>query len=121
MVNWFKKKKNSETEIKNGPDFSEIDSNEKAIDLYNKGELVKIHLMPIEFGGDDNPMNTLYAPEFAKEFKGRFDGMIEQMLIDGKQLSYSTSPKYKGNSFIPSQLIITVDGDVNFEETINIW
>ena len=121
MFKWFKKKDNSNSENGNGPDFSKIDSNKKAIELFKKGELSELHLMPLEFGGEDSPVNILYVPEYAKVFKLRFDKMIEELLIDGKNLSYSAQPEYKGDSFIPSKLKISVTGDSEFTETINIW
>lgn len=34
-----------------------------------KGELVKLYLMSLEFGGEDSPVNTFYVPEFAQQFK----------------------------------------------------
>ena len=104
-----------------GPDFSHIDSNEKAEQEHAAGNLVKLYLMPLEFGGADNPMNVLYVPEFTTGLKARFDTMIEAMLEDGKSLGYSASPEYKGSSFIPSAIVITVTGDASIEETIQIW
>lgn len=108
-------------EVDNGPDFSDIDSNEKAIDLYEKGILSKIYMMPLEFGGEDIPANTLYVPEFVQEFKEEFDRIVEKLLLDGKKLSFEANPEYKGRSFIPSKLILEVSGDAEFMETINIW
>ena len=108
--------------MNSAPDFSIVDSNEKAVELYKKNELAKIHLMPLEFGGEDILQNTLYAPRFAKEFKERFDSMIKDFLLQGKKLTYSASPEYKGENFIPSRLIIKVNGYVSFEEVIvEIW
>lgn len=122
MLNWFKKKNSDESnENITNPDYSEIDSNEKAIELYEKGKLVKVYLMPLEFGGVDNLTNYLYAPTFARDFKGSFDQIVDNLLADGKNLSYSAAPEYKGKSFIPSKIIIKVSGDSNFVETINIW
>ncbi|WP_420574775.1 hypothetical protein [Kordia sp.] len=121
MFNWFKKKDKKDAASQNGPDFSTVDSNEKAINLYEKGELAKLHLMPLEFGGEDGPGNTLYTPAFAQQFKQRFDAMIEELLHDGKNLNYVAKPAYKGKSFIPSQLTIEVTGDADFTEVINIW
>jgi len=112
----FNRKKKS-----NGPDYSSIDSNEKAIELFEKGELEKIHLMPLTFGGQDIPMNTLYGPPHANIFKNRFDTSLEQFIIEGKNLHYNASPEYKGKSFIPSKLTITVSGDISFKQTIEIW
>ena len=121
MFNWFKKKENTKTESENEPDFSRITTKSKAVDLYKKGELVKVHLMTLEFGGEDSERNILYVPEFAQNFKHRFDKMIEELLIDGKKLGYSAEPEYKGKSVVPSKLKISVTGESEFKETINIW
>jgi len=102
-------------------DFSDIDSNEKAIELFNKRQLARVYLMPLDFGGQDVPMNCLFVPDFVVELKLRFDSMIKNLLIEGKKLRYSANPEYKGKSFIPSKLNITVTGDVQFKETIEIW
>lgn len=58
MFGWFKKK----SPRPNGPDFSAIDSREKAEELFRRGEMEKLFLMPLEFGGTDDPRNTLYVP-----------------------------------------------------------
>ncbi len=108
-------------ETENGPDFSEIDSNEKVIELFEKGELSKIYLMPLEFGGEESARNTLYVPEFVQVFKKQFDKIVEDLLVDGKKLSYEAEPEYKGRSFVPSKLKLTVSGDSELTETINIW
>lgn len=108
-------------EVENGPDFSDIDSIEKAVALYEKGVLSKIYLMPLEFGGEDIPANTLYVPEFVQEFKKGFDRMVERLLEEGKRISLDANPEYKGKSFIPSKLTLEVFGDSEFTETINIW
>lgn len=113
---WFKK---SENKISN--DFSDIDSNEKAMELFQKGKLVRIFLMPLEFGGVDGPMNSLYVPEFVHTLKSRYDAIVEDLLAEGKELGYSATPEYKGKSFIPSKLMIEVTGEPQFSETINIW
>ena len=118
--NWFKKKTQDNSK-ENLPDFSRIDSNEKALDLYNKKELEKIYLMPLEFGGEDNLLNVIYAPIFTKTLKDKFDLMAENLLEEGKKLNYSAIPEYKGDSFIASKLILNITGDTNFKETINIW
>ncbi len=112
MFNWFKKNK---------LDYSQVDSHQKAINLFNKGKLSKIYLMPLEFGGTELPMNSLYIPAFVKKLKKDFDSKIEKLLIDGKKISYATEPEYKGNSFIPSKLIINITGEIEFKEIINIW
>ncbi|WP_340062972.1 hypothetical protein [Ascidiimonas aurantiaca] len=108
-------------EVENGPDFSDIDSIEKVIELYEKGELFKIYMMPLEFGGGDSAENTLYVPEFVQKFKKQYDKIVEDLLLDGKKLSFEATPEYKGRSFVPSKLKLVVTGDSEFTETIHIW
>lgn len=122
-LNWFKKKSNSNSDNNNqkGSDYSNIDSNDKAMELFENGELAKIYLMPLEFGGAESPMNSLFVPEFVKTFKQSFDSTIHDLLMQDKKLHYSANPEYKGKSFIPSKLVINVSGDADFNETINIW
>jgi hypothetical protein len=103
------------------PDYSHIDSNEKAQQLYAKKELVKLHLMPLDWGGQDIAMNIIYVPEFALEQKSVIDGMIEEFLVAGLNIHYSCSPEYKGNSFIPSRVVINYSGDRQNTHTIEIW
>ena len=119
--NWFKKKDklNEKEQIK--PDYNDIDSTDKAIALYQKKQLAKLYLMPLEFGGVDNPMNILYVPEHVVFLKSRFDTIIEDLLVQGKKLNYSANPVYKGKSFVPSSLTIVVKGDSDFTEIIQIW
>jgi len=112
----FKKKNPS-----NGLDFTNVDSREKALSLVQTGELVPVYLMALRFGGDENVGNVVYAPAITDELKNRCDDMIESLLRDGKVKSYSATPQYKGNSFIPSSILVTATGESNFSETINIW
>ena len=119
--NWFNKKKKEDSKDNYAPDFSDIDCQEKAIDLYDQKTLVKLYLMPLEFGGEDGPVNMVYTLEHVLAFKQSFDTIIENLLIEGKDLKYNVNLKYKGNSFIPSIITITVSGDVDFKETIHVW
>jgi hypothetical protein len=103
------------------PDYSHIDSNEKAHQLYVNKELVKLHLMPLDWGGEDVALNIIYVPEVVVEQKAVIDGMIEDFLIAGLNINYSCSPEYKGKSFIPARLVISYTGDVENTHTIEIW
>ena len=119
IFNFFKKKANGSQQPK--PDFSEIDSLKKAMELYSGKILSMIYLMPLEFGGTEAQINTLFVPEFVVVLKARFDATILDLLTQGKNLSYKAYPEYKGTSFIPSRILIKVSGDANFEEIIAIW
>lgn len=116
----FRKKQDDST-TKPVLDYSNIDSKEKAQELFAKGQLVKLYLMPLEFGGPDSPINTLLVPEFANNQKNNFDSKVYDMLEKGLKLGYSANPEYKGSSFIPGKLIINVKGDKTITEVINIW
>lgn len=102
-------------------DYSAIDSNEKAKALFVEGQLVKLYLMPLAFGGEDLPINTLFVPAFANNSKNNFDEEVYNMLKSGFKLHYSATPQYKGNSFIPCKLVISLQGDKTITEEINIW
>jgi hypothetical protein len=103
------------------PDYSHIDSNEKAQQAYANKELVKLHLMPLDWGGQDVALNIIYVPEFVVEQKAEIDGMIESFLVAGLSIKYSCAPEYKGNSFIPGSLVISYSGDREDTKTIEIW
>lgn len=45
-----------------GPSFAHISSREIAEELVGKGELVRMPLFPVEFGGDESPQNLTYVP-----------------------------------------------------------
>ena len=115
------KKKQGDEQNQSVLDFSTIDSNEKAQALFAKGQLVKLYLMPLDFGGQDSSINTLFVPESANNQKNNFDSKIANMLESGIQIQYSAGPEYKGSSFIPSKLIINITGDKIITELIDIW
>lgn len=101
--------------------YSHIDSNEKAQQACANKELVKLHLMPLDWGGEDVVLNIIYVPEFVVEQKSEIDGMIEGFLTAGLSITYSCRPQYKGNSFIPGSLVISYSGDMEDTRTIEIW
>lgn len=104
-----------------GPDFSDVDSNEKAIELAKENVLAPLYIMPLRFGGEKVLHNTLFVPPFVVELKERYDDMVQDLLEQGKVSSYNCTPQYKGKSFIPSSITITASGTTTFTETINIW
>ncbi|HEY8895777.1 MAG TPA: hypothetical protein VIM79_13220 [Niastella sp.] len=104
-----------------GPDYSHLDSNEKAQQACANKELVKLHLMPLDWGGQDVALNIIYVPEFVVEQKAVIDAMIEDFLTAGLSINYSCQPEYKGKSFIPASLVISYSGDKQDTQTIEIW
>src|SRR5215813_1373913 len=110
MFGWFKKKPKP-----NGPDFSEIDSQEKAEGLFRRGDLERLFLMPIEFGGEDNPLNTLYVPVGTAAVKSGIDNnVIGPLAAEGRITKYTATLEYQGNSFIPIAIKIVASDPGEF-------
>ena len=98
MLGWFKKKSSAPI----GPNFSGIDSQEKAEELFRRGELEKLFLMPLEFGGQDMPLDVLYVPIGVAGVKSGIDNnIIGPLVAEGTISQYTATPEYQGNSFIP--------------------
>lgn len=118
MFGWFKKKSPPPA----GPDFSVVDSQAKALELFERGDLEKLFLMPLEFGGTDNPLNTLYVPVGVADIKAGIDSnVIGPLAAEGKITKYTASPEYQGTSFIPIAIKIVASDPGEFTTTINIW
>lgn len=104
------------------PDFSAVDSRDKAESLTLTGELEQLLLCPTEFGGTNSPGNILYVPRgFAAE-KARIDLQIIAPLIrEGKLSRYSARPEYQGSSFVPAAIHIVASEPGSFAATIAVW
>jgi len=118
MFGWLKKKSPKPA----GPDFSEIDSREKAEALFRQGELEMLHLLPPEFGGDDAPHNILFVPVGLAAVKAGIDqNVVAPLAAEGKLTRYSAVPEYQGSSFIPIAIRIEASDPGQFSTVINIW
>jgi len=105
-------------------DFSHVDSREKAEALVGQGQLEKIHLFPLEFGGEDVLANVAYVPMGVGQAKAMADGTILKLIQEGQVTQYAAAPEYKGNSFVPARIVIKAwkpDADGAFHPTIEIW
>lgn len=115
-----RKNKKSKTNL---IDFEEINSRDKAREEFRKGNLEILYLLSPMFGGSKKEDNIIYVPKGVNKLKVSCDNIIADLLDEEKVKSYDCRPEYKGNSFIPSKITITSgkDGNVVFQETINIW
>ncbi|SCK12016.1 hypothetical protein VAR608DRAFT_0651 [Variovorax sp. HW608] len=118
MFGWFNRRRTPAS----GPDFRHVDSRAKAEALHAKGELRKLLLLPAAFGGEDIPPNVVYVPAFALGLKEQLDqGIVRQLVRDGKATRYAATPEYEGKSVIPSQIRVAATEPGHFEGTISIW
>ena len=118
MFGWFKKK----SPPPEGPDFSAIDSRAKAQELFRRGDLERLFLMPLAFGGEDIPVNTLYVPVGVAAIKDGIDNnVIGPLAAEGKITKYTATPEYQGKSFVPIAIKIVASDPGEFSTTINIW
>jgi len=105
-----------------GPDFSNVDSQAKAEEMFRNGNLEKLFLMPLEFGGQDHPLNVLYVPVGVAAIKAGIDlNVIGPLASEGKFNQYKAEPEYQGKSFIPIAIKVTAWDPGQFTSTINIW
>lgn len=106
------------------PDFSHVDSQAKAAELASKGELFKILLFPAEFGGADAPPNTVYVPAGVPEIKDQITATLIRLVEDGLIDNLAVNPEYKGDSFVPSKIVMMTSHSGKageFNPTIEIW
>ena len=106
------------------PDYPKVVSTEQASQLHEKGELERIYLFPLEYGGPDIPPNIVYVPLGTTERKAAADSAVVPLLESGKAVRYAAEPTYKGDSLIPSAITIKAKdgtGTVVYERRINLW
>ncbi|MBX9686478.1 MAG: hypothetical protein K2X27_07235 [Candidatus Obscuribacterales bacterium] len=102
-------------------DFSAVDA-KKAEQMLLAGQLEKLYLMPLEFGGTDSPENTLYVPIGIAAIKSHFDSnVITPLIRQGIVTQYKATPEYQGSSFIPIRLRLQASNPGDFLTEIHIW
>ncbi|WP_207548724.1 hypothetical protein [Mycolicibacterium peregrinum] len=90
------------------PDFSMVDSAQKAEELYAQGQLERMLLLPAEFGGVDIEQNVVYVPVGFTAAKAEIDNnVISPLIQEGKVQAYSAVPEYEGASFVPIAIQIS--------------
>ena len=125
MWPWTRKVKKQEpivvSALTDGDDYSAVDSRGKAEELSRQGKLALIYLMPREAGGPDGSINTVYVPVRAKQEKERIDSSILEVARNGGDVHYRTNQSYKGASFVPAKITISVTGALNAEYVLRVW
>ncbi|MBO2671004.1 suppressor of fused domain protein [Shewanella algae] len=101
--------------------YPDIDNREQAEELAAQGMLRKTYLFPLEFGGQDDPMNVVYLPKMASLSKKVFDQQVMELAQQGNISNYSASPNYQADSFIPESIDIVADGEAGISTRIEVW
>ena len=102
-------------------DYAQADTRDKVQALHRSGKLQRVHLFPLAAGGQDAEINVIYIPEKSAAEKATIDSQILKLAADGAAVRYNARPIYKGNSFVPSQLVISVTGAQIAQYVVNIW
>ena len=107
---------------KGSGNFMDFDSMKKIQQAVDKGLLAPMYLISPIFGGAEDISNILYVPSEVIKFKDSIDDILADALKNGKKVQgFSMNAEYKGDSIVPSKIKIKAGGDVNIEETIDIW
>jgi hypothetical protein len=102
-------------------DYAQADTRDKVQALHRSGKLQRAYLFPLAAGGQDAEINVVYIPEKSAAEKAAIDSQILKLVAGGTAIRYSAKPVYKGNSFVPSQLVISVTGAQDAQYVVNIW
>lgn len=104
------------------PDFSAVDSIEKAEVMAARGELEALLLLPEAFGGTSDQINVVYVPAGVGAVKARTDqNVIAPLAAKGTITRYSASPRYQGSSVVPIAIDVTATEPGSFSMTLKIW
>jgi hypothetical protein len=103
-------------------DLAQVDSREKAESLWQKGVLGKLFMRPLEFGGDDHPLNIFYVPPAIVKEKSDVDlQVIRALMAQGRVRQYKVEPEYHATSVVPISLKVTVSEPETYCFTMDIW
>ncbi|MBN3495447.1 hypothetical protein [Vibrio neptunius] len=106
------------------PDFSEVDTREKALELVQQGELFEVLLLPTELGGKNEPRNIVFVPEDISAAHEQNTQNVLSLIKDKLINRLEVQPVYKKNSFVPSQVKMIGRHSVEkrrFITVLNIW
>jgi hypothetical protein len=112
----------NQTPAATGFDYRQVTSVEAAEALVRQGRLVRLLLLPVDFGGADVPHNSVYVPPFVVELKDSIDrDIILPLAQEGRITQYAAQPEYAGESFVPVALHVTAWEPGSFNTVIRIW
>ena len=105
-------------------DYTSVDSIEKAIALVEKGTLVPMHPFPLEFGGVQGPLNTVYVPLSAVAAQNEIIGRLRRFGAEGLFDNFRAELRHRGESLVPTRIeMLTFLGDApaGYNPVLDIW
>lgn len=107
---------------KNNFDISNI-SNDNVNKFLKSDQLKLVYLISPDFGGSEERDNQVVVTPKAYDEKEMIDDEIYSFLEQEKSVkNFNVDLKYKGNSIVPSEIIITANIDGNdYKKVIKVW
>lgn len=102
-------------------DFSHVINKEYAYELKNSNILKDIHIVSVNFGGEDTDDNKLIVTKKAYDEKLELDKELEKLMKEGKEVALTYEADYIGESVIPLNIKFIVSGDVDFTKKVEVW
>lgn len=97
-----------------------VHSREAAVQAYQAGELEKLYLFPIEWGGVDTEVNVVYVPSQVAAEKQAFDAEVARLAQQEKINGYEARPEYDDESCIPSRIVVKASGEQSIQKIIDV-
>jgi hypothetical protein len=107
-----------------GPQFYHVTSIDLATAAVNSGDLVRVHLFPLELGGHDVPPNVTYIPIGMEEMWWNIVGTIAKFGAEGLIDALKVVPEYYGASFVPCRIKFICTSSTmesGFQPTLEMW
>jgi len=104
--------------------FAHVTSTEIADTEVENGNLARVHLFPLELGGQDVPLNVIYIPIGMKDKWRKLIGTIEKFRTDGLIDKLKVVPEYNGASVVPCRIKFIgthYTKWIGFEPVIAMW
>lgn len=107
---------------KNNFDISNI-SNDNVNEFLKSGQLKLVYLISPDFGGSEARDNQVVVTPKAYDEKQIIDAELYSFLEQERSVrNFNVDLKYKGNSIVPSEIIITanIDGS-DYKKVVEVW
>jgi hypothetical protein len=104
--------------------YTATDTRAKAESLWREGMLERVHLFPLDGGGEDIDLNVVYVPKHAAVAKAKLDQHLLKLAGEGHIADYEAAPEYHGESFVPTRIVVRAmapDGTIVLHQTIEVW